>query len=261
MEQMIRLDTHDNLECMSIQGQQSAFPFHFHQTYCISLIRTGTENLKTEHLDIAGEAGSITIAHPLEVHANPLMSTDINLGFDTIYLSPDLVRHFIPSPSIPEFSRKIVDPLLNSLFRNLKADLYSKIPTHVDQSLRQFLNYLKQYQQPENDFQEAFPSATWEELIAFIDAELMSKIKLESLARNVGMDKYNFSKRFRSTTGMSPMQYVLMQKVFAAKGDIAPSSELTTIAYNYDFTDMAHFSRTFKRFVGVSPRIFQKGLG
>ncbi|MEO1714300.1 MAG: helix-turn-helix domain-containing protein [Bacteroidota bacterium] len=51
-----------------------------------------------------------------------------------------------------------------------------------------------------------------------------------------------------------------MQKVFAAKNQIDPSTKLCELAYQFDFTDSAHFSRQFKRFVGVSPRTYKKQL-
>jgi AraC-like DNA-binding protein len=74
------------------------------------------------------------------------------------------------------------------------------------------------------------------------------------------MDKYNFSKAFRKATGLSPMNYVLMKKIFYAKSLIKKDSILIEIVYELDFTDQSHFNKQFKRFVGISPSAFQANL-
>jgi len=59
---------------------------------------------------------------------------------------------------------------------------------------------------------------------------------------------------------MTPINYILMKKVFSSKMLINSNTELTTLAYQYNFTDLAHFSKTFKRFVGISPKKYQQSI-
>jgi AraC-like DNA-binding protein len=51
-----------------------------------------------------------------------------------------------------------------------------------------------------------------------------------------------------------------MRKVFSSKRLIHSNSELTEIAYLYNFTDLAHFSKTFKRFIGISPKKYKESI-
>ena len=74
------------------------------------------------------------------------------------------------------------------------------------------------------------------------------------------INKYGFAKKFKVSKGMTPMNYIIMRKIFSSKRLINPSSELTEIAYQYNFTDMAHFSKTFKRFIGISPKKYQESI-
>jgi AraC-like DNA-binding protein len=74
------------------------------------------------------------------------------------------------------------------------------------------------------------------------------------------INKFGFSRKFKALTGMTPMNYILMHKIFSSKKLINKNSELTDIAYDYNFTDMAHFSKTFKRYVGLSPKNYQESL-
>jgi len=94
----------------------------------------------------------------------------------------------------------------------------------------------------------------------YIETHLDQKISLEHLARMAMQDKYSFAKKFRVVTSMSPMNYVLMKRAFAAKNLIEANSVLIDVAYQLGFYDPAHFSRTFKRFLGMSPRQYQRTL-
>ncbi len=59
---------------------------------------------------------------------------------------------------------------------------------------------------------------------------------------------------------MSPMSYVLMKKVFAAKAKIHAGCDLTDLAYVYNFTDISHFSNSFKKYIGISPKAYRDQL-
>jgi AraC-like DNA-binding protein len=56
------------------------------------------------------------------------------------------------------------------------------------------------------------------------------------------------------------MNYVLMRKIFSSKALIKSNIELTEVAYQYNFTDIAHFSKTFKRFIGISPKRYKESI-
>ena len=80
----------DNLEYISIENQTTDFPKHFHETFCISLIHNGVEQIDFDNLKLFNEKGSISITNPYEIHSNPLIDKNTCLKFDTIYLSNDL---------------------------------------------------------------------------------------------------------------------------------------------------------------------------
>jgi len=80
------------------------------------------------------------------------------------------------------------------------------------------------------------------------------------LAKITHLNPFGFAKKFKSLTGMTPMSYVLMKKVFSAKARITSDCDLTDLAYTYNFTDMAHFSHSFKKYVGVSPKEYRNLL-
>ncbi|MEM8907575.1 MAG: AraC family transcriptional regulator, partial [Bacteroidota bacterium] len=92
------------------------------------------------------------------------------------------------------------------------------------------------------------------------EANLECKVTLEGLSRFMNMDKFHFVKEFRAKHGLSPINYVLMKKIFKAKALINNTTSLTQLAYRFEFSDQAHFSKQFKRYIGVSPRAYKKQL-
>lgn len=105
-----------------------------------------------------------------------------------------------------------------------------------------------------------YPNRQWKELMLLIENSLRNKITLDFLSRFINMNKYNFAKEFRLKFGLSPINYIIMRKVFKAKELIVKSTNLTQLAYEFSFSDQAHFSKQFKRFVGMCPIDYKNQL-
>ncbi len=250
----------DNLEYISIDKQTTDFPLHYHETFCISLIRDGIERIDFGDQSFFSEKGSISITNPYEIHSNPLIDTSTSLKFDTLYLSDDLMKYLLDGKSIRFVNRKINDEKSNQLFIALKNAMDTNNYERVEVLLRQFVNRLQFFsQENETEYTEEHLN-DFDEINGYIENNLYDKFSLDELSRIANINKYGFIKKFKASTGITPMNYILMKKVFSSKKLINPNSELTEIAYQYNFTDMAHFSRTFKRYVGISPKKYQSKL-
>ena len=251
----------DNLELLSIRNQSQAFPEHYHESFCISFIRSGVETLKMEAGSIYSPAGTISLTNPYEIHANPIESGEQELSFDTLYLSQELVDHYLKHKKSSFYQRVYQDiDLLKGFERIKEAMIQPHFADQLENSLANFLQLLNRSENSGKNELAVSLHAKWSELILYIDQHLRKKLSLEMLADFVHMDKYHFSRKFRRKFGMSPINYVLMKKVFAAKKQISADSELTGIAYDFSFADQAHFSKTFKKFIGISPNSYKKML-
>jgi AraC family transcriptional regulator len=92
----------------------------------------------------------------------------------------------------------------------------------------------------------------------YVRAHLDTKLSLDDLAEAVGISKYHFSRRFKRRTGQSPYQFVIYERVRAARHQLRTSSQpLAQIAFNVGFSSQSHFTRTFKQHVGVTPGAYR----
>ena len=67
---------------------------------------------------------------------------------------------------------------------------------------------------------------------------------------------------FRQTTGVGPHQYVLRRRIERARNLFAdPKLGVADVALHCGFSNQSHFSETFRRVVGTTPRQYRVALG
>ncbi|MEU8470173.1 AraC family transcriptional regulator [Streptomyces sp. NPDC029006] len=88
----------------------------------------------------------------------------------------------------------------------------------------------------------------------YIHAHLAARITLEDLALQVSLSRYHFLRLFKQTTGMTPHQYLTQQRMEAAKHWLRTRKHpVGRIGQMCGYATAAHFSRAFRKYVGVSP--------
>ena len=98
--------------------------------------------------------------------------------------------------------------------------------------------------------------ATWQakRTLAYIEANLASKMEIDDLASVVALSRSHFSRAFKHSVGFSPMEYVVVRRVERAKAMISGTREpLAEVALACGFADQAHLNRRFRDIVGISP--------
>jgi len=95
--------------------------------------------------------------------------------------------------------------------------------------------------------------------LAYIEANLGSKIEIGDIADFVALSKSHFSRAFKQSLGSTPLTYVAMRRVERAKLMMTSSAErLSDIALTCGFADQSHLNRYFRRLVGISPGLWRR---
>ena len=93
---------------------------------------------------------------------------------------------------------------------------------------------------------------------SYIEKNIFNDINLEDLSQKLHLSKYYFCRLFKKHTGMSPMNYVNIKKIEAAKKMLIMSNDkIESISNELNFTDRSHFSKTFKKYTGKTPVEFR----
>ena len=97
------------------------------------------------------------------------------------------------------------------------------------------------------------------ETIAYIETHYREKHTLTMLARRAGMSKPHFIRMFKKITGLPPVDYVNKTRIDQACKLFSKAQPcITQAALACGFSDSNYFSRTFKKYLGMSPRQYIK---
>lgn len=87
-----------------------------------------------------------------------------------------------------------------------------------------------------------------------ISASPGRRVSVESMAREAGLSRVHFTRRFRKVTGETPSHYLIRHRVERAGYLIRESRlKMTAIAELLGYSDVYFFSRQFKQVTGMSP--------
>ena len=95
-----------------------------------------------------------------------------------------------------------------------------------------------------------------EKAIDYIEINLDKDINFEKVAKEVGMSPFYFHRVFSSIIGISPTIYIRNRRLTLAAQEISKNNEnILDIALKYGFESHEAFSRAFKNFHGVVPKM------
>jgi AraC family transcriptional regulator len=97
--------------------------------------------------------------------------------------------------------------------------------------------------------------------IDYVHDNLNWNLSLEAIAGATGDSPCHFARMFRRTTGKTPHQYVISQRIECAKRLLeAGELPISAIAVDTGFASQSHLTEVFRRVTGMTPKSFQDAL-
>ena len=104
-------------------------------------------------------------------------------------------------------------------------------------------------------------SARLRRIRELVHAKLADDLSLDEMAQSVGLSTAHFARMFRKSTGPTPHQFVLRQRVERAKAMLrAPGTRVLAVAVACGFKTQQHFARVFCDVCGVSPTQYRQNF-
>ena len=111
------------------------------------------------------------------------------------------------------------------------------------------------------EYKGGMPTVRLNRVVDFMRQNYASEIRLVELAHLAGMSPHYFCELFKKSTGLSPHQYSLRCRINRAKVFLrSPQSTVSRVAKATGFADQSHFTKVFRRIVGVTPTQFRQML-
>lgn len=110
-------------------------------------------------------------------------------------------------------------------------------------------------------YRGGLPAYRLNRVLDYIRDNLAEDLSLSQLAGVVGMSPHYFAELFAKSTGHTPHQYVLLQRIERAKEGLRdPGHSIIDVGLDAGFPNPSHFARVFRKFVGTSPSRFQSEM-
>jgi AraC family transcriptional regulator len=92
-----------------------------------------------------------------------------------------------------------------------------------------------------------------------IRAKMEDDLGLDEMAQSVGLSTAHFARMFRRSTGETPHQFVLRQRLERAKAMLrVPEARVLDVAVACGFKTQQHFAQVFRDVCGVSPTEYRQ---
>jgi AraC family transcriptional regulator len=165
-------------------------------------------------------------------------------------------------------SRKFADPRLSSMVAAVHAEMVAGFPSgrlfldSVEQAMAVMLvNGHAVRHRPVQIYRGGLGSARLRRIRELVHARMEDDLSLDDMAQSVGLSTAHFARMFRKSTGETPHQFVLRQRLERAKAMLrAPDARVLDVAVACGFKTQQHFAQAFRDLWGASPTEYRQDL-
>jgi AraC family transcriptional regulator len=163
-------------------------------------------------------------------------------------------------------SRKFADPRLSAMVAAVHAEMVAGFPSgrlfldSVEQAMAVTLvNGHAVRHRPVQIHRGGLGSARLRRIRELVHAKMEDDLSLDEMAQSVGLSIAHFARMFRKSTGETPHQFVLRQRLERAKAMLrAPDARVLDVAVACGFKTQQHFAQVFRDVWGVSPTEYRQ---
>jgi AraC family transcriptional regulator len=163
-------------------------------------------------------------------------------------------------------SRKFANPRLSALVAAAHAEMVAGFPggrlflDSVEQAMAVALvNGHAVRHRPVQIYRGGLGSARLRRIKELVHVKMEDDLSLDEMAQSVGLSTAHFARMFRKSTGETPHQFVLRQRIERAKAMLrAPDARVLDVAVACGFKTQQHFAQVFRDVCRVSPTEYRQ---
>jgi AraC family transcriptional regulator len=92
----------------------------------------------------------------------------------------------------------------------------------------------------------------------FIDANLDADLSLAEISAVADLSQFHFARAFRRSTGLTPQQFLMQQRIERAKELLARNDlPIVEISLRTGFKNQSHFTSLFRKFTHLTPKTWR----
>lgn len=250
------------IEAYHFQGIMQKFPNHFHEHYVIGFVAAGNRHLTCKNQEYITGKGDMILFNPMENHACEQVDEEA-LDWRCLNIEPQ-VMDWITAEIMDGTGGLVLKANVISQAELVPglSELHQMVMAQVHDLRKEELFYFFM-EQLIAEYGEtavrspAVPVRELQEACDYMESCYMEPVSLDQLSRVSGLNKYTLLRSFTVNRGITPYQYLSTIRVNKAKRLLEDGIALSEAAVMAGFSDQSHFTRFFKSFIGVTPKVYQ----
>jgi AraC-like DNA-binding protein len=260
-ERMIRFeDVQDLPQVRLVRGKGicNAFPRHVHRSFSIGIIERGRRSVAGRDGTVHGREGDVFVVGPGEPHRCIADNHDYRIVcIETDYLSRLLRGIDGGSEDFPRFAPLAVTDATLYAWVESFADMAGRTgcAREKESALSAILARLLSIHActlPDSK-PCRYARAAVRRTRAYVAERYRDSIKLGDLADVARLSPFHFSRIFSHEVGVPPHAFHIQLRVDKARLQMLEGVPIASAALDAGFADQSHFTRFFRRIVGVTP--------
>jgi len=260
-DRMIRFeDVRDLPQVRLVRGRGicNAFPRHVHRSFSIGIVERGRRSVVGLDGTVHGREGDVFVIGPGEPHRCIADNHDYRI----VCIEPDYLRRLLRgieggSEEIPRFTPlAVTDATLYARITSFadmagrtgcareKEAILSAILTRLVSAHARVLTDTKPFR---------YARAAVRRTREYVAERYQDGIKLGELADVARLSPFHFSRVFCHEVGVPPHAFHIQLRIDRARLQMLEGVPIASAALNAGFADQSHFTRFFRRIVGVTP--------
>jgi AraC-like DNA-binding protein len=256
--------TLSNLELLHATYVTHSFAPHTHEGYVIGIIEQGAEQFAYRRSNHVAPTGSIIFINPGEMHTGS-SATEHGWTYRTLYPATELLQRAVTDLTgkqrdIPFFPEAVVyDPemLAEISLAHRALEEQASVLERESRLLWTLARLIARYA---DDHPRPRPFAKEHMGIlrvrTYLDEHYAENISLEELAVIANLSPFHLLRSFRDQVNLPPHAYQIQVRIMHAKQMLRLGLSGIDTALAVGFADQSHFTKHFKRIVGVPPGLY-----
>lgn len=252
------------LEAYHLSGIVQKFPNHFHNFYVIGFVEGGGRHLWCRGKEYDLRKGDAVLFNPRDNHYCAPIHGEI-LDYRAVNINSSIMRRALREICGKEYTLRFMRNVApQSAVSPLVSDLYTAIVSRAPKMKKQnlFVSLLKQVLLHDAVlYMEKEPSGLNRQiktLCSYMEEHFAENIRLHELLLLTGAGKPQLLRTFTKQVGVSPYRYLQIVRIDKAKRFLEQGIAPIEVAGMAGFADQSHFTNSFKEFIGLTPKQYQR---
>jgi AraC-like DNA-binding protein len=262
------------VDCFSARFVSHVFDRHSHETFSIGTTFGGVQSFRCRGERRDSMEGHLMLFNPDEPH-DGWSGSSAGFAYRMLYISVEGVSQLVDGTVAGEgrgsrlsqghFTKPLVcDRGLAAQFAAATEDLLA--PASSLEAAERLSGVLREMfcryaGGRENDDRRHVANPRISRVRDLLESRYGEDVTISGVADVAGMSRVHATRQFTSAYGMPPHAYLNQVRIRHAKELLLEGVSAADVAADVGFVDQSHFTRRFKRSVGVSPLAWARAMG